>query len=131
MKQSIPLLLLAIFSLQVNAQSKSTLIYGEALIKDRRMEKIGTVLTVAGGITLFTGNILYWKSYNNNSNNGPDKDKATNADSIMIAGVGMMAVGIPLWAIGKSRERHIRIEAELVRFKGLASANGLGLKINF
>ena len=131
MKRSIPLLLLAIFTLQLNAQSKSTLIYGEALIKDRRMEKIGTVLTVAGGITLFTGNILYWKSYNDNANNGPDKDKATNAGYIMMAGVGLMAVGIPLWAIGKSRERHIRIEAELVRFKGLVSANGLGLKIRF
>jgi hypothetical protein len=42
-----------------------------------------------------------------------------------------MAVGIPLWAIGKSRERHIRIEAELVRFKDFASANGIGLKIYF
>jgi len=112
MKRSIPLLLLAIFTLQLNAQSKSTLIYGEALIKDRRMEKIGTVLTVAGGITLFTGNILYWKSYNDNANNGPDKDKATNAGYIMMAGVGLMAVGIPLWAIGNS-------------------ANGLGLKIRF
>lgn len=131
MKRSIPLLLLAIFSLNANAQSKSTLIYGEALIKDRRMEKIGTVITVAGGITLFTGNILYWKSYNNNTNNGPDKDKATNAGYIMMAGVGLMAVGIPLWAIGKSRERHIRIEAELVRFKGFASANGVGFKIRF
>lgn len=131
MKRSIPLLFLAIFSLQVNAQSRSNLIYGEALIKDRRMEKIGTVLTVAGGITLFTGNILYWKAYNDNSNNGPDKDKVRNADHIMIAGVALMAIGIPVWGIGKSRERHIRIEAELVRFKGLASANGLGLKIRF
>jgi hypothetical protein len=131
MKRFIPLLFLVIFSLQVNAQSKSTLIYGDALIKDRRMEKIGTALTVAGGITLFTGNILYWKTYNHNGNNKPDKNMATNAGYIMIAGVGMMAVGIPLWAIGKSRERHIRIEAELVRFKGLVSANGLGLKIRF
>jgi hypothetical protein len=49
----------------------------------------------------------------------------------MIGGLGLMAVGIPLWAIGKSKERHIRIDVELVKFKGLASANGIGLKIRF
>jgi hypothetical protein len=49
----------------------------------------------------------------------------------MLAGIGIMAVGIPLWAIGKSRKRHIRIEAELVKFKGFASGNGIGLKMKF
>jgi hypothetical protein len=49
----------------------------------------------------------------------------------MIGGLGLMSVGIPLWAIGKSKERHIRIDAELVKFKGLASANGVGLIIRF
>jgi hypothetical protein len=49
----------------------------------------------------------------------------------MFGGLGLITVGIPLWAIGKSKERHIRIDAELVRFKGLASANGVGLKIRF
>jgi len=49
----------------------------------------------------------------------------------MIGGLGLMSVGIPLWAIGKSKERHIRIDAELVKFKGLASANGIGVKIDF
>ena len=131
MKSIITLLLLAIFSFSVNAQSKSTVIFGDALLKDKRMERIGTVLTVVGSATLFTGNILYWKSYNDNGNNGPDAVKVRNAGHIMLAGIGIMAVGIPLWAIGKSRERHIRIEAELVRFKDFASANGIGLKIYF
>jgi|GEM_PF-1152504 hypothetical protein len=131
MKSIVPLLLFAIFSFSVNAQSKSTLIFGDALLKDKRMERIGTVLTVVGSATLFTGNLLYWKSYNDNGNNEPDAVKVRNAGHIMLAGISIMAVGIPLWAIGKSRERHIRIEAELVKFKGFASADGVGIKINF
>jgi hypothetical protein len=125
------LLLISIFSFSANAQSKSTLIFGDALLKDKRMEGVGTALTIVGAATLFTGNILYWKSYNDNANNGPDEAKVRNAGHIMLAGIGIMAIGIPLWAIGKSRERHIRIEAELVKFKGFASANGIGFKINF
>jgi hypothetical protein len=131
MKIPILILLIAICSVTSNAQSKSTLIYGDALIRDKRMEGIGTVLTVVGGVTLFTGNILYWKSYNDRGNNGPDEDKVRTSGIIMLSGLGLMAVGIPLWAIGKSKERHIKIEAELVKFKGLASANGIGLKIKF
>jgi len=125
----VPLLLLAIFSLSVNAQSKSTVIFGDALLKDKRMERIGTILTVVGGATLFTGNILYWKSFN--SNEEPQGNKVKSYRDVMFAGAGLMAVGIPLWAIGKSRERHIRIEAELVKFKGFSSATGIGLKILF
>ena len=93
------------------------------------MERIGTVLTIVGGATLFTGNILYWKSFN--ANEEPQGNKVRSYRDVMFAGAGLLAVGIPLWAIGKSRERHIRIEAELVRFKDFASANGIGLKINF
>lgn len=125
------LLLLSIFLFSVNAQTKSTMIFGDALLKDKRMERIGTVLTVVGGATLFTGNILYWKTYNNNGNNGPDATRVRSAGHIMLAGAGVMAVGIPLWAIGKSRERHIRIEVELVKFKSFASATGMQLKLKF
>jgi hypothetical protein len=128
-KVIITLLFLAIFSFSVDAQSKSTAIFGDAILKDKRMEKIGTVLTIVGGATLFTGNILYWKSFN--SNEEPQGNKVKSYRNVMFAGAGLMAVGIPLWAIGKSRERHIRIEAELVKFKGVSSANGVGLIINF
>ena len=129
MKTLILVLLLAIFTVSVNAQSKSTLVFGNALVKYKKMEITGTVLTVIGGVALFTGNILYWKTYNDNSE--PSKDKVNTYRNVMFGGLGLMAVGIPLWAVGKSKERHITIEAELVKFKGLASANGIGLKIRF
>src|SRR5664279_3711603 len=117
-KSIIPLLLLAIFSFSVNAQSKSTVIFGDALLKDKRMERIGTVLTVVGSATLFTGNILYWKSYNDNGNNGPDAVKVRNAGHIMLAGIGIMAVGMPYGQLA-SQEKDI---SEL-------KLNWLGLRI--
>jgi hypothetical protein len=130
MKKLIFVLLLAGFAFSVFAQSKSTMVFGEAIIKDNRMERIGTVLTVAGSGTLFAGNILYWRMYNDNGNRESSGDTVA-ARTLMIGGLGLMAVGIPLWAIGKTKERHIKIEAELVKFKGLASVNGIGLKIRF
>ena len=130
MKKLIFVLLLSGFAFSVFAQSKSTMIFGEAIIKDKRMERIGTILTVVGSGTLFAGNILYWRMYNE-GNKESSGDKVVTGRTLMIGGLGLMAVGIPLWAIGKTKERHIKIEAELVKFKGLASVNGIGLKIRF
>ncbi|MGD0754769.1 MAG: hypothetical protein ABR927_06875 [Bacteroidales bacterium] len=131
MKTLILVLSLIIFTFSINAQGRSSTLYVDALKRDKNMERIGTALTIIGGVALFTGNILYWKIYNDSGNNEPQKDKVKRYGDIMIGGIGLMAVGIPLWAIGKSKERHIQIEAELVKFKGLASANGIGLKIRF
>lgn len=131
MKFLILILFSVIFAVSANAQSKNSLVFGDALVKYKRMEKTGTLLTVIGGVALFTGNILYWKTYNDHENNEPQKDKVATYGHIMLGGFGLMAVGIPLWAVGKARERHITIKAELVKFKGLTSANGIGLKIQF
>jgi hypothetical protein len=131
MKNLILVLLLTIFTFSVKAQSKSSLIFEDALGKDKKMERIGTALTVIGGVTFFVGNLLYWKVYNDSANGEPSGDKVNTYRGVMIGGLGLLAVGIPLWAIGKSKERHIKIEAELFKFKGLASVNGVGLKIRF
>jgi hypothetical protein len=131
MKTLILVLLLSLFTFSINAQGRSSTLYVDALKRDKNMERIGTALTVIGGVTLFIGNILYWKVYNDKGNSESPKDKVDTYRHIMIGGIGLMAIGIPLWAIGKSKERHIKIEAEVVKFKGLASANGIGLKIRF
>lgn len=131
MKTLIFVFSLAIFSYSVNAQSNSSLIFGTAVAKYKKAEITGTVLTVVGGVALFTGNVLYWKSYNDHNDGEPQENKVKTYGGIILGGLGFMAVGIPIWAVAKSKERHITIEAELVRFKGLASANGIGLKIRF
>lgn len=123
-------LLLAILSVSLNAQSKGTMIFGTAQNKYLKMERTGTVLTAIGGVALFTGNFLYWKEYHDRNNENPEP-KTNTYSRIMIGGIGLMAVGIPLLAIGKTKLRHIEIEARLVQFKGLASANGIGLKVRF
>jgi hypothetical protein len=130
MKTLFLFLLTAIFTVSLDAQTKGTMIFGTAQNKYQKMERTGTVLTAIGGVALFTGNILYWKAYNDRNNEIPEsKTKAYRG--IMIGGIGLMAVGIPLLTIGKTKLRHIEIQARLVQFKGLASANGLGLRVRF
>jgi hypothetical protein len=131
MKALILVLLLAILTVIVNAQSENSLIFGNAVVKYKKMERVGTVLTVIGGVTFFVGNIMYWKIFNDYSNSEPPEDKVKTYSHVMLGGLGIMAVGIPLWAIGRTKVKHIKIEAELVRFKGLSSANGIGIKIRF
>ena len=117
--------------LSANSQTKSPLTFGDALAKNRKMQRAGTVLTVVGGVTLFAGNVMYWKMYNENDNSEPPQDKVDTSVHLMLGGLGLMAVGIPLLTIGKSKERNIKIEARLDNFKGHASIQGIGLKIRF
>jgi hypothetical protein len=131
MKKLILVFLVAIFTTQLNAQSKGSLIYGEAVTKYRTMEITGTVITAIGGAVFFTGNILYWKTYNNHSIDEPVGSKVGTYKGLIYGGLGLMAVGIPVWSIAKSKERRISIDAQIVRFKGLASANGIGFRIKF
>jgi len=126
---SICLFIFLLFS--VKAQTKNPLIYGEAMAKGKKMEKAGTVLTVIGGITFFAGNIMYWKVYNDDGNSESQEGKVDTSVHAMIGGLGLMAVGIPLLVIGKTMERDIRIQAQLVNYNGSASIHGIGLKIRF
>jgi hypothetical protein len=130
MKTLFLFLMLAIFTFSLNAQTKGTMVFGTAQNKYQKMERTGTVLTALGGVALFTGNILYWKAYNDRNNESPEP-KTKTYGGIMIGGIGLLAVGIPLLTIGKTNLRHIEIEARLVQFKGLASASGIGLKVRF
>ena len=123
-------LTLAFITISANSQTKGSVIFSTAQDKYQRMQTTGTILTAIGGVALFTGNILYWKVYNNPNQENPDA-KAKKYGGMILGGLGVMAVGIPLWAIGKSNLRHIQIEAQVVKFKGLASASGIGLKIRF
>ena len=129
MKTLLIIFLFTIFTVSVNAQSKNSLIFSNALEKDTKMVRAGTILTAIGGAALFTGNIMYWKAYNHDSN--PAENKVKTSRTIMLGGLGFMAVGIPLWTTGKMKERQIRIEAQLIKFKGYSSANGVGLVLKF
>jgi len=130
MKSFFLVLLLSIFTFSARAQSKNSLIFVNAVAKDKKMQRTGTVLTIVGGATLFTGNILYWKAYND-SRTEPPQNKTDTYRYIMYGGLGLMTVGIPIWAIGLGKEQHIRLEANIIKFKGTASINGVGLKLRF
>jgi hypothetical protein len=129
MKTLILASLLAILTFSINAQGRGSTIYVDALKRDKNMERIGTGLTIIGGVSLFVGNILYWRVYHDNS--GTSSGYVNTYRSVMLGGLALMAVGIPVWSYGKANERHIKVEAQLIKFKGLASANGIGLRIRF
>ena len=131
MQRIISICFFLFFVLSVNSQTKSPLTFGDALAKNRKMQRAGTVLTVVGGVTLFAGNVMYWKMYNENDNSEPPQDKVDTSVHLMLGGLGLMAVGIPLLTIGKTKERNIKIEARLDNIKGHASIQGIGLKIRF
>jgi hypothetical protein len=131
MKKLFFILLLAIITISIGAQAKSSLVYKDALIKDQNMQKAGRVLIAVGGAALFVGNIMYWKIYNDYGNNDVPRGKANKSVGVMVGGIGLMAAGIPLLTIGKSKERHLKIEAELFRHKSFASIIGIGVKVRF
>jgi hypothetical protein len=72
MKTIILFLTLAFITISANSQTKSSLIFSTAQDKYQKMETTGTILTAIGGVALFTGNILYWKVYNNPNQENPN-----------------------------------------------------------
>jgi len=130
MKQLILAISVALITISLNAQTNSSMIFSSAQSKYQKMETAGTIISAIGGVAVFTGTLFYRKIYNDQDEENPGT-KARIYKDIVIGGIGVMAVGIPLWAIGKSKLRHIEIEASLVNFKGYANASGFGLKIRF
>jgi hypothetical protein len=131
MKKFIPAIILVIFIIPAGAQTKSAMIYSNALQKDKSFQTIGTIMTLVGGATLFTGNLMYKKVYNDFGNTDVPRNKVNTAMNIMYGGAGLMAVGIPLVTIGRLKEQHLKIEAQVVKFRGYAYTGGIGIKLRF
>jgi len=129
MKKLITICFFVFFVLSLNAQSKNSLVFGDAVGKYKKMQKTGAVLSIIGGATFIAGNIMYRKIYNDFGINEPPGDRVKTYRQVMLGGVGLLAVGVPIWTIGRVKERHIEIG--LVRFNRLTSVNGIGLKISF
>lgn len=131
MKKIVSIGFFVFFVLSLYAQSNGPLIYGDALKKNKRMQRVGAAMTVIGGVTLFAGNVMYWKVYNDDGSSESQEEKVDKSVNVMLGGLGLMAVGVPLFTIGKTREKNIRIEARVDSFRGTASIRGIGVKIRF
>jgi hypothetical protein len=129
MKKLISICFFVFFLLSLNAQSKNSLVFGDAVVKYKKMQRAGAVISIIGGATFIAGNIMYWKIYNDFGINEPPGDRVKTYRQVMIGGVGLLAVGVPLWTIGRVKERHIEIG--LVRFNHMTASNGIGIKMCF
>lgn len=137
MKTLIIVLLLAIFTVSVIAQSKSALNQEQlnlALAKSKHMQTTGLVISAIGVTVFGTGVILLVNSpmeCERLSGNLYGRCHVTKwrGGKVLLAGFGITAVGIPVLLIGVVRKQSIEID--LVKFKGSASVNGIGLKMRF
>ena len=129
MKKLIAICCFVSFVHSLNAQSKNSLVFGDAVVKYKKMQTTGAVISIIGGATFIAGNIMYWKIYNDFGINEPPGDRVKTYRQVMLGGVGLLAIGVPLWTIGRVKEK--RIEIGLVRYNRLYLANGIGLKISF
>lgn len=119
-----------LFTIPLNAQNSNAKVFGKVMTKYRNLETAGTVLTVTGAAAFFAGNIMYWKMYNGGEGD-PSKDKVRGYRNLMIGGLGLMTIGIPLWAVGKSKMKHLTIQAGLVKYRDVACSKGFSINIRF
>lgn len=128
----------AIFSISVNPQRKSKFTKEQlnySLVKANQLKTTGAVITLSGCVLDITGIVLIatapvigqdWGYFRFGYYNKYDW---RGGWSVLLAGVGFTAAGIPLWSTGATKKRHIK--AALTKFEGSASINGIGLKISF
>ncbi len=131
MKTIIAVLLLAILSLSSRAQQQSSMVYSNALKKTMKLQKAGTVLTIVGGLTLFTGSYMYHRAYDKAGSESVSQKKTDTARNFIYGGLGCLAVGVPVLTIGRTKERHLRIEAGIIKMPNEYYAGGIGLKFRF
>ena len=130
----------------INELSKEQLNY--SMQNAEKKIKTGKTLNFIGISSILIGSILVVKGNNSDVDSwdefGKSISKISYGSLFIVAGSGMMAVGIPFWLVGKDRKNSI--EVALVRFNSSSlsgckkpiyfgykqpSTFGLSLKINF
>ena len=107
-----------------------------ALAKSLQTIKGGKILTGVGAALGITGSVLIGIGINKSNNStdplgGLPSDETVAGSFILIGGITTAGIGIYTWTKGLNRKKEIEIE--LVKFKptGLASTNGIGIRIRF
>jgi hypothetical protein len=96
--------------------------------------KAGEISTGVGIVLGITGGVLLLDDMDKrNRKTGPFSNLPTGetaaGELILVGGIAATGIGITKWTIGLKQKT--KIEMELVKFKGSASINGVGLKIWF
>jgi hypothetical protein len=136
MKKLVSICLLVFFAFSVSAQKQSPLNQEQlnlALVKAKNMKGTGAVCTVIGAVATVTGFVMLSNSKRVYDPLFPNNIWYSHVDyeggGVFLVGIGLLATGIPFWAIGGTKESHIEIA--LAGLKGSASINGIGFKVIF
>ncbi len=137
MKKLIVISLIIFLAIPAEAQSYSTMNQEQlqfALEKAKSKTSTGAVLTVLGTLATVGGTILYVNGlngivYDDYGNIQDNTNEALGGIFVMCAGMGMLGAGIPIWITGANKKE--KIELQLLKYQGSASALGVGFKITF
>jgi hypothetical protein len=136
MKTPVLVLLIAMFTVSLNAQRKSQLTQEQlkvALVKATIKKRTGAVITISGCVLDAVGLILLdRRKVIGTKSNRRDADyiyEKNGGGWCLLAGIATTAVGIPKWITGGIKKKNI--DNKLATFEVAASQNGIGLKIRF
>jgi hypothetical protein len=106
-----------------------------SLTKANQSVKTGQIMTGIGVGVGIIGGIIYASGLsgivNSNTIGGinDNLNKGIAGAYLMYGGIITAGIGIPIWIVGANKRNDI--EVALVKFKGSASANGIGIKLRF
>ena len=136
MKRLISIAILVLFAFSAKAQKKPPLNQDQLnleLVKAKTVNQSGIILTIIGSATFITGTVLLVTSPVDGEidwgGGVTTKTHVWRGGGVMLTGLGVTAVGIPLWIAGGIKKKHIN--NALGRIKVTASVNSIGLKIRF
>jgi hypothetical protein len=136
MKGLISICFLVLFTISVQAQKKPQLNQEQLnlqLVKANTMNQSGIILTIIGSATFITGTVLLVTSHVDGEIDWgggiTTKTHDWRGGGVLLTGLGLTAIGIPLWIAGVIKKTHIN--KAMVGINVSASVNGIGLKIRF
>ena len=147
MKKLILCLLIAVFTVPIDAQLKSQLNQEQLnlyLVKAKKMKNVGFALTIIGSVTTVGGSVMasngLFRHYPSTPGHITNDTYSTVGGVIglglVIVGVPLLCIGIPTLTIGiiKYHTAQKNLQISLINIKSpssYTSINGIGLKIRF
>lgn len=140
MKKLFAIWMLIFFTVLVNAQVKNKPQWNEmnkeelnlALKQSLKTIKTGKILTIVGVGSAAVGMAIAANSaFDVITGTDQDVNQVVAGEILFFGGCASFIIGVPVWIVGANKKN--KIELELVKFNppGLASINGIGLRIGF
>ena len=103
-----------------------------SLMRASKNIKTGKILTFAGAGASAVGVILFNSGINDALGSDSDEDvKIWGGSLFVICGFVSTVIGVPVWISGSTKKKKITLELAKFNPPGVASINGIGIKVRF